>query len=454
MTFLKQTIAMALCLLMLAALAACGAQQKPAEAGPAQEPENDAAPVNEGGNDPAGGGEREQPAAPDAQILPIAVPVYPEERSFEILEKTGLDAFAAKSLPTLFAGLNGENRVFSPLNVYMALAMLAEVTEGESRAQLLETLGCADVEALRAEVRALFETSFSDEQALTVLPAASIWLRSGFPYQQEALSRLAEDYYAAAFSGPMGDEAYSQALRDWVNEKTNGLLKEQADGLSLDKDAVLALVTTLYFKGRWTDEFSPEHTVQDVFHADSGDRNVDFMRRSVSTLYYRGERFGAIRLPMHGGAWMWLVLPDGGVSLQELIDSGELGAFLSDPESTGNRQAMVRLSLPRFDVSSDLELVGVLKQLGVADVFNGMISDFSPLTDEPLYVDSVEHAARVKIDEEGCEAATFTAITVKAAGMIMDEEEVEFTCDRPFFFAVTGSQDQLLFTGAVNEPAE
>ena len=45
MTFLKQTIAMALCLLMLAALAACGTQQKPAEAGPAQEPENDAAPV-------------------------------------------------------------------------------------------------------------------------------------------------------------------------------------------------------------------------------------------------------------------------------------------------------------------------------------------------------------------------------------------------------------------------
>lgn len=454
MTILKQTIALTLCLLMLAALAACGAQPKPAATEAAQEPGNNIAPEKEAENDPAGDKEQEKPAAPDVQILPIAVPVYPEEPSVEILEKTGLGAFADKSLPTLFAGLNGENRVFSPLNVYMALAMLAEVTEGESRAQLLETLGCADIEALRAEVRQLFETSYSDADELTVLPAASFWLRSGYPYRQEALDRLAKDYYAAAFSGPMGDEAYSQALRDWVNENTNELLKEQADGLSLDKDTMLALVTTLYFKGRWADEFSPERTEQDVFHADSGDRNVDFMRRSDSMHYFRGERFGAIRLAMHGGAGMWIVLPDEGTSLQELIDSGELGAFLSDPENAESKEAMVHIRLPRFDVSSDLDLVDVLKQLGVVDVFDGEISDFSPLTVDPLYVDSVEHAARVKIDEEGCEAAAFTAITVKAAGLIMNEEEVEFTCDRPFFFAVTGSQGQLLFTGAVNEPAE
>ena len=425
MKTMKRMISLALSLLMLTALCACGAQPATSE---------------------------QESAKPAAKVETLATPVYPAERSFDAVDVAGLDAFTAESLPVVFAGLNGDNRVYSPLNVYMALAMLAEITDGETRAQLLDTLGCPDIETLRAGIAQLFAASYADEEMLTVLPAASVWLRDGYDYKSDALQRLAEDYYAAAFCGTMGDAAYTQALRDWVNEQTHELLKAQADQLELNADTVLALVTTLYFKGRWGSKFPADRTEKDVFHADSGEVDADFMHTSKVTAYYRGERFGAIRLSMYGGAGMWIVLPDEGTTLQELIDSGEVGAFLADPEAAENRQATVYITLPRFDVSSDLDLIGTLQALGVEDAFDLTKSDFSPLTDEALFVSDVEHAARVKIDEEGCEAAAFTAMMYASGMMLPPDETIDFVCDRPFFFAVTGSQGQIFFTGAVNQP--
>ena len=149
---------------------------------------------------------------------------------------------------------------------------------------------------------------------------------------------------------------------------------------------------------------------------------------------------------------MWILLPDEGVSVEELLAGREAADFLASPEKSGNcERRLVKLSIPKFDVDSDLDLCAMLAKLGVTDVFDPSKSDFKPLTDQNgLAVTDIEHAARVKIDEQGCEAAAFTAITVKGAAFLPEQEIIEFSCDRPFFFSVTGPADQMLFAGAVN----
>ena len=52
-----------------------------------------------------------------------------------------LDGYLRAVIPQLLTGSSGENKVCSPINLYMALAMLAEVTDGESREQILALLG-------------------------------------------------------------------------------------------------------------------------------------------------------------------------------------------------------------------------------------------------------------------------------------------------------------------------
>ena len=164
-----------------------------------------------------------------------------------------LDGFLYASTARFLTHAGAENRVYSPLNVYLALSMLAETAGGNSREQLLDLLGADSIEGLRATANALWRDNYRDDGAVTSVLANSLWLRSGMTYSQDVLDTLAEDYYASSFSGEMGTEEYDQALRDWINEQTGGLLRDAAKGLNMDPSTVLALASTIYFKAAWFD---------------------------------------------------------------------------------------------------------------------------------------------------------------------------------------------------------
>ena len=117
-----------------------------------------------------------------------------------------------------------------------------------------------------------------------------------------------------------------------------------------------------------------------------------------------------------------------------------------------SKYLIVNLAVPKFDVSSDLDLSSGLRALGVTDVFDPAVSDFTPMTKdaEGIYLSQVEHAARVAVDEEGVTAA-YTVILAPGASM-PPEEEVDFVLDRPFLFAITGVDNLPLFVGLVNRP--
>ena len=173
------------------------------------------------------------------------------------------------------------------------------------------------------------------------------------------------------------------------------------------------------------------------------------MHKTSSMAYYEGEGFRAVRLPMEGGVGMWILLPDEDSSLQELIERGGAAALLCDTQTQETlEQTRIKLSLPKFDVENGADLIDHLQRLGVSDIFAPDTADFSPLSEEQAYVSEILHAARVKVDEYGCEAAAFTVVLMKSAATL--KEPVEFVCDRPFLFAVTMDGGPILFAGAVN----
>ena len=109
--------------------------------------------------------------------------------------------------------------------------------------------------------------------------------------------------------------------------------------------------------------------------------------------------------------------------------------------------------MPKFDVASQLDLSEGLKALGVTDVFDPVAGDFTPMTDmDGIFVSQAVHGARVAIDEEGVTAAAYMVIANAGAGM-PPEEEIDFTLDRPFIYAITTGDSLPLFTGVVNDPA-
>ena len=335
----------------------------------------------------------------------------------------------------------------------MALAMLAEATDGESRAQLLALLGSSDLDALRTEASAVWNANYCDDGAVTSILASSLWLNDQISFKQETMDALARYYYASSFRGEMGSAAFDQALQDWINQQTGGLLKEQAFGLTMDKETILALATTIYFRAKWSGEFSESNTSPDAFHADNGDVTCDFMHQSGTNTYYWGDRFSAVAKQLENSGAMWFLLPDEGVTLEELLaDEQTMDFLLSGGESAESKYLIVNLSVPKFDIASDLDLTESLKKMGITDVFDPAISDFSPMTDDTeAYLSQARHAARVAIDEEGVTAAAYTVMMAAGAAAPPDEE-VDFTLDRPFVFAITGTDGLPLFVGVVHQP--
>ena len=348
-----------------------------------------------------------------------------------------------------------ENRACSPLNIYFALCLIAEVTDGESRAQVLRLLDADSIDSLRAQANQIWNALYKDDGTSSLISGSSLWLREGIRFKQDTLNRLAENYYASSFSGSPSDPAFTAALRTWLNQQTKGLLKEQAGNISLTPDTVAALASTLYFKAPWLSQFEEALTRPDVFHAPSGDMNTPYLHKTLShSAVYAGDGFTAMPLPMDTGR-MWLILPDEGITPDALLQTGTVQSLLSAPEEyLSAREARVSLSLPRFDVTGELDLIDGLKTMGVTDVFDSGKSDFSPLTEdaEKLEITSIRHAARVKIDEEGCEAAAFTVSLVELTAAMDQPQSIDFTLDRPFLFAVAGEGDLPLFAGVVNVP--
>ena len=376
-----------------------------------------------------------------------------------------LDGFLTKSIPVFLGGKTGENSVYSPLNVYLALAMLAETAGSNSRAQLLNLLGAADTEELRKISKALWNANYIDDGVSESLLASSMWLNDEIEFVQPTMDLLAEEYFASSFRGKMGSKEFNDALHAWMNENTGGLLQDQVNGINMDIDTLLTLVTTIYLKAPWAESFSKSGTKPDTFHAKSGDLTCDFLHGKAEGTVWRDKRFTAAAKDLNlgvGAGAMWFFLPNEGVTPEELLQGGDVTSFLLPGEGAhtweSSNYTTVRLHLPKFDVDAKTDLIPGLKELGVKDVFIPVVADFTPSiknTEElKPYVGEAQHAARVKIDEEGVEAAAFTEISILKSTAILDPTVFDFTLDRPFLFAITGADGLPLFVGVVNKPVK
>lgn len=393
-----------------------------------------------------------------ASAYAIAEAKYPKAADVQNPPKgyaAGLESYFASGIRQFLSGAETANKVYSPINVYMALAMLAEVTGGSSRQQILDLLGSGSIEALRTQATAVWNAQYRDEEAVTSVLASSLWLNEDVNFVPSTMDTLADIYYASSYRGEMGSDGFNRALQSWLNEQTRGLLAEQAGQMDFSADTILAIAAAIYYKAPWDNDFNKDKTTQDVFHAASGDVTCGFMHQTVTGTYYWGERFSAVSRRMAaGGGAMWFILPDKGYTPEDLLADEQAMAFMLDRgDWENNKYLVVNQSIPKFDVTSQIDLRAGLQALGVTDVFDPALSDYTPMTTDrsDIFLSKAQHDARVIIDEEGVEAAAYTVLANPGASM-PPQEEIDFVVDRPFLFLITGADGLPLFAGVVNHP--
>lgn len=343
-----------------------------------------------------------------------------------------------------------ENSVWSPLNAFLGLAMTAELTQGESRAQILDLLGVQDIDALRTCASDLWEGVHRDNGKEICVAANSLWLNDTLAYKQSAMDDLAYHYYASVYKGEMGSARMNGDIGKWLDKNTGGMLTKYTRQIDLPETTVLALYSTLYVRGTWQYEFSKSNNTSGVFHSPDGDTTATYMNKRQTALYYCWhDNFSAVRFPLKNGRDMWFILPDEGTQIADVLADGTYMQLFGGQWETGEYY-LVNLSVPKFDISDSLDLKDGLKELGVTDIFEENKADFSAITDTGVNITNVNQKLRVMIDEEGVKAATYIEIP-GAMSAQPPEEIVDFVLDRPFVFVLTSS-DVPLLVGTVNQP--
>lgn len=403
--------------------------------------------------EPAGGWEAYQEAY-DKYMDALAA-LRGENSGVSEAEHAALTAFAARSTPLVLAGREGENAIYSPLSLWSALIMLARCAGGESRQQVLDAVGADSLETLQRQAEHVWRSLYTDDGLSALILANSVWLNSALEgaYVQDTLDALAEAYYAGAYAVPMGESEADRAVSDWVNEQTRGLIGGDQPVVRTNVDTLALLVSSLYYKTAWTDEFNADQTEIDTFTDAAGNETqIDFMHKTKDDDFIRRDGYQAARLVTRLGE-MVFVLPDEGVTPEALLQRED---FLSRLEFYGDAAMYgeVQWSVPKFDVSSDLNLMDALKSMGVADLLVPEKADLSVLTDLPAFLSDAKQMARVKVDEEGVEAAAVTILEMATCALPLPPEEVcVMDLNRPFLFVIR-AQDVPLFIGVVNQVRE
>lgn len=183
--------------------------------------------------------------------------------------------------------------------------------------------------------------------------------------------------------------------------------------------------------------------------ADGTETRVEFMHKTQDATFLRRDGYQAASLGTAFGQ-MIFILPDEGTTPADLLADPDVLAEATDFED--GIYGEVQWSVPKFDVSSDLDLKPTLERLGMTDVWDQERADFSPLTDlKPVWLDQAKQIARVQVGEQGVEAAAVTLL-LDSAGSAPPEDcrLCIMNLDRPFLFIIR-AEGVTLFAGVVEQ---
>ena len=328
------------------------------------------------------------------------------------------------------------NLAVSPYSAGVALSMLAEGAEGQTRAEFNKALNDC-----------LFKSEdLGGNDKITVNSVNSLWVDDNFSVRNRYVSLMQKDFDALVTTLSFGDPATVKAINNWCSEHTNGKITEIIDELS--PNDVMVLVNALYFKAPWLNSFDEHMTSSAKFHGSKSVSDVEMMARKAYMNYAEYNGCQLVEIPYEGGRYaMYVLLPPEDMDINELI--GYLSQESYDVAMNSLQSKEVLLKMPKVKVETSLLLNQSLQHMGIRTAFTGA-ADFKGISEMgPLSLGLVKQKCYVEISEKGTEAAAVTSAQIRMTAL-RPSQYVIMTVDRPYLFFVTDKQESnILFAGRI-----
>ena len=362
----------------------------------------------------------------------------------EQVENLGADSAAVTDFAVrLFQSSleDGENTLISPLSVLCALAMTTNGAEGETLAQMEQTLGLP-VDTLNRWLHT-YLAQLPEGSKYKLSLANSIWFadKESFTVRQDFLQTNADYYGADIYAAPFDDSTLTD-INNWVKENTDGMIPNILD--RIPEEAVMYLVNALAFDAEW-EEIYKENQVRDgTFTTEDGtERQVELMHSTEWAYLEDGNATGFVKYYKGREYAFAVLLPNEGVAVADYaatLTGEHLRELLADPAET-----KVIAAIPKFEVEYSVEMSDILKGMGMPDAFDLNAADFSGLgasTEGNIFISRVLHKTFIAVDEKGTRAGAATAVEAPGAD---PTEPKTVILDRPFVYMLIDCETNLPF---------
>ena len=386
----------------------------------------------------------DEPTNPDVVLnLPSSMKLTPAE--LELVESG--NGFTFDLFEKLCETKGNSSVVSSPLSVTYALGMLNNGAKGNTQTQINDVLGFGNsgADSINAFCYKLINTAPSLDSLTKVLIANTIFVRDDVTLK-ELFVRKANLFYKADVKSRKFDLSTLDEINQWASDNTEQMIKKVLDESEFDPRDASYLLNAIYFKGTWTYKFDKNKTTNETFYPASGQGStisVPMMQLTANVDYARNDEYQALCLPYGNGSYrMTILLP--------VVSQGQNGYDVPAVPSleTWNQlnssmtKADFKIKLPRFEIDTDVSLIPIMQSLGMTDAFSSGTADFGDFCEDAggLYINLMKHVAKIKVDEEGSEAAAVTVI-----GMGRGSRTPTFTANRPFIYVISDTVTGSIF---------
>ena len=298
------------------------------------------------------------------------------------------------------------------------------------------------------------------DNKVTLNIANALFLNKQYTLKKQFEEDL-KDYYDAKaevldFSASQQSAA---VINKWCNDKTKGMIPEIIEATA--PNAVSYLLNAIYFKADWTSKFDEKNTKEEDFASLNGNLTLPLMHQKVLIRYHKDDVYSSIKMPYGKGSWeMTVMLPEEGKTTDDVIKL--VNQYASEGRDFCGTDTYspyeVDLKLPRFETSSDTDnldgrLNQLMKKLGVNLAFNRDLSQIPNMCEnENLFIGMMRQRAKIKVSEEGSEAAAVTILGMLTSAIGPSDPpqypKAVFHANKPFVYVIREvSTGIILFVG-------
>lgn len=339
-----------------------------------------------------------------------------------------------------------KSQIVSPVSITYALGMLNNGAAGETQKQINSVLGFADTGAdgINAFCYKMLQRAATLDPLTKVLIANTIYLNKGYELQTEFVQRAKTFYDAEPETRDFHDGKTRDVINKWGSDHTEGMIEEALKKDEFNPDAVSYLLNAIYFKGSWKKKFDKALTMKEAFMHAGGTEEMtyaDMMHQTTNFEYAETDDCQALRLPYGNSSFqMTVLLPKAKTNALPKVPTAEVWQQLNEQMDS----TLVNVSLPRFETDTDIDLKPIMTKLGMPDAFNPFKADFRNFCNTEVYIELMKQVAKIKVDEEGTEAAAVTVIGFVDTSIGPEPQYVTFHANHPFLYVISEQQ-----TGAV-----